>query len=96
MFSQSSLPLLLLKEIERVGYSRPTSIQAQGLPIALSVNTATFAMEAGGYDLSVSTDLFVSGGGLLDNRGEEGGRGGEGEGGFRMTACYHTTQQPTP
>ena len=48
------------------------------------VNTATFAMEAGGYDLSVSTDLFFSGGGLLDNRGEEGGRGGEGEGGFRM------------
>ena len=36
LFEQSGLPPLLLKEITRVGFENPTSIQAQGLPIAMS------------------------------------------------------------
>jgi hypothetical protein len=35
-FQSSSLPSVLLKEITKVGFERPTSIQAQALPIALS------------------------------------------------------------
>ena len=35
-FDQSSLPPLLLKEVTKLGYEKPTSIQAQALPIALS------------------------------------------------------------
>jgi ATP-dependent RNA helicase DDX42 len=35
-FQSSSLPPALLKEITKVGFERPTSIQAQALPIALS------------------------------------------------------------
>lgn len=35
-FSMSSLPALLQKEISKVGFEKPTSIQAQALPIALS------------------------------------------------------------
>lgn len=35
-FQVSCLPPLLLKEISKVGFERPTSIQAQALPIALS------------------------------------------------------------
>jgi ATP-dependent RNA helicase DDX42 len=36
MTSFQSLPLALLKEITKVGFEKPTSIQAQALPIALS------------------------------------------------------------
>lgn len=35
-FQSSSLPSVLIKEITKVGFERPTSIQAQALPIALS------------------------------------------------------------
>lgn len=35
-FQASSLPSLLLKEITKVGFEKPTPIQAQALPIALS------------------------------------------------------------
>ena len=35
-FDQSCLPPVLLKEINKVGFEKPTSIQAQALSIALS------------------------------------------------------------